>query len=144
MKIFVNGDEIELQRTDTSVNIGHDRLIVRSPLGTNTALAQRVGDTIWVSFLGHQYRIETKARRAHSFGQVSTGELRAPMPGSIVAIRLNEGAPVKKGDTILVLEAMKTQQPFHAPFDGVLAKVLVAIGDQVSDGAILAIVEPLS
>jgi biotin carboxyl carrier protein len=49
---------------------------------------------------------------------------------------------VEKGDKILVLEAMKTQQAFTAPFAGVVRRIEVEKGSQVSDGELLAVVEP--
>jgi biotin carboxyl carrier protein len=48
------------------------------------------------------------------------------------------------GGVIVVLEAMKTQQPIRAPFDGVLKRLGVSKGDQVVEGQLLAIVEPKS
>lgn len=68
--------------------------------------------------------------------------MRAPMPGLIVDVLLSEGVDVKKGDKILVLEAMKTQQAFTAPFDGKLDSLKVGKGDQVIDGQVLAVVIP--
>lgn len=62
------------------------------------------------------------------------------MPGVIVDVLLEAGVTVMKGDKILVLEAMKTQQPFLAPFDGTLAEVKVSKGEQVGEGALLALV----
>lgn len=62
------------------------------------------------------------------------------MPGQIVDILAAEGDTVTKGDKILVLEAMKTQQAFTAPFDGIVQKIAVQKGDQVGDGDLLALV----
>ena len=67
--------------------------------------------------------------------------MHAPMPGLIVDVLAAEGDAVKKGQKILVLEAMKTQQPFASPFDGILKKLFVAKGTQVVEGALLAVVE---
>jgi 3-methylcrotonyl-CoA carboxylase alpha subunit len=66
--------------------------------------------------------------------------MRAPMPGQIVDVLVSEGAKVAKGDKVLVLEAMKTQQAFLAPFDGVVEKLPVKKGEQVADGQLLALV----
>lgn len=68
--------------------------------------------------------------------------MRAPMPGQIVDVLVERGANVTKGEKILVLEAMKTQQPFTAPFDGVVEKLDVTKGQQVAEGAVLAVVKP--
>lgn len=67
--------------------------------------------------------------------------MRAPMSGLIVDVLVADGVEVHKGQKLLVLEAMKTQQPFAAPFDGKVTKVLVQKGQQVAEGAILVVVE---
>ncbi|WP_122468522.1 acetyl/propionyl/methylcrotonyl-CoA carboxylase subunit alpha [Brevundimonas lutea] len=73
-------------------------------------------------------------------GGVADGSLRAPMPGRIAAAPVKDGEAVKAGQTLVVLEAMKMEHALTAPFDGV-AQVRVAVGDQVTDGAELALVE---
>jgi 3-methylcrotonyl-CoA carboxylase alpha subunit len=64
------------------------------------------------------------------------------MPGMIVDVLVAEGDSVVAGQKILVLEAMKTQQPFNAPFDGVVRKLNAVKGVQVSGDDLLAVVEP--
>ena len=71
----------------------------------------------------------------------SDGSLRAPMPGKIVATPAKPGAAVAKGQPVVVLEAMKMEHALVAPFDGVVETVAVAVGDQVADGAVLAVVK---
>ena len=66
------------------------------------------------------------------------------MPGMIVDVLVSEGDAVVAGQKILVLEAMKTQQPFNAPFDGVVTKLNAVKGVQVSGEDLLAVVEPSS
>jgi 3-methylcrotonyl-CoA carboxylase alpha subunit len=74
-------------------------------------------------------------------GAVSDGALVAPMPGKIVAVSAKPGDTVKKGATVVVLEAMKMEQALVAPFDGVVAAVPVEVGQQVVEGALLAKVD---
>ncbi|HSI71656.1 MAG TPA: biotin/lipoyl-containing protein [Fimbriimonas sp.] len=141
MKRFVNGEEVELADSGADISRLADRLMVRTDAGTSSAVAVRDGDAVLVSYRGQQYRVEKKAARARHHGAASSGELRAPMPGLIVDVRVEKGQLVEKGDTVLVLEAMKTQQPFTAPFSGVVKELNVAKGDQVNDGQLLALVE---
>lgn len=68
-------------------------------------------------------------------------ELTAPMPGLVLAIDAPVGAAVERGDPIVTLEAMKMVNQVRAPRDGVVAKVHVAAGDQVSYGDALARIE---
>lgn len=65
-------------------------------------------------------------------------KVNAPMPGKILAVKANAGQAVKKGDVILVLEAMKMENEVVAPEDGTVASVNVAVGDSVEAGAVLA------
>lgn len=62
----------------------------------------------------------------------------APMPGKILGIKLQQGAPVKRGQVILILEAMKMENEIVAPQDGTVASINVAVGDMVEPGATLA------
>ena len=83
-------------------------------------------------------------RRRRSSGPAgaaaSDGSLRAPMPGKIVATPAKPGDTVAKGQPVVVLEAMKMEHALVAPFDGVVAEIGVAVGDQVADGTVLAVV----
>jgi 3-methylcrotonyl-CoA carboxylase alpha subunit len=60
------------------------------------------------------------------------------MPGRTVSVAVRQGQPVKKGETVLILEAMKMELALQAPFDGFVTELSVATGDQVSEGAVLA------
>ena len=62
----------------------------------------------------------------------------APMPGKILAGKANAGQAVKKGDVIMVLEAMKMENDIVAPQDGTVASINAAAGDAVEAGATLA------
>ena len=139
MKRFVNGVEVELVAGTAEVTQTSDRLMVRSADGTHSAVAVRIGDTVHVSYRGQTYAVE-KARRVRAGRGAGDGEMRAPMPGLIVDILVAEGDVVSKGDKILVLEAMKTQQAFNAPFDGTVEKLAVTKGQQVSERDLLAVI----
>jgi biotin carboxyl carrier protein len=143
MRRIVNGDESDLHRLQSVMHRSGDRWLVHTPEGTYSAVAIRHDSAIYVSFRGKQYVVEERRARTRVTAHAGSGELRAPMPGQIVDVRHSVGDSVRTGATILVLEAMKTQQPFAAPFDGVLVEVFVEKGDQVNDGAILAIVEAI-
>ena len=65
-------------------------------------------------------------------------KVNAPMPGKILKVNVNAGTAVKKGDVLLVLEAMKMENEICAPQDGTVATVECAAGDSVESGALLA------
>ena len=71
-------------------------------------------------------------------GAVGAVKVNAPMPGKILAVKANAGQAVKKGDVIIVLEAMKMENDIVAPQDGTIASVSCAVGDSVEAGALLA------
>ena len=60
------------------------------------------------------------------------------MPSKILAVKANAGQAVKKGDVIMVLEAMKMENDIVAPQDGTVASINAAAGDAVEAGATLA------
>lgn len=70
------------------------------------------------------------------------GTLTAPMPGVVLSVEATVGTAVARGDVILVLEAMKMNNPLRAPRDGVVAEIMVEAGQNVAFGAPLARVEP--
>ncbi|QIK67788.1 ATP-grasp domain-containing protein [Nocardioides sp. HDW12B] len=72
--------------------------------------------------------------------QVAEGSLLAPMPGTVIAVRVEAGATVTAGQPVLVMEAMKMQHTINAPTDGVVSELAVAVGEQVTAGAVLAVV----
>lgn len=64
-------------------------------------------------------------------------ELKAPMPGLIIAIRVQPGQAVQKGDPLLVLEAMKMENILKAPTDGVVSSIKVELRTNVTKGQVL-------
>ncbi len=62
----------------------------------------------------------------------------SPMPGKILNVKASVGAAVKRGDVVMILEAMKMENEIVAPEDGTVASINVAAGDAVEAGDILA------
>lgn len=67
--------------------------------------------------------------------------IKTPLPGVIIDVKVNVGDVVKKGETVVVLEAMKMENNINADRDGKVVAVQVAKGDTVADGAALIILE---
>jgi 3-methylcrotonyl-CoA carboxylase alpha subunit len=83
------------------------------------------------------------AWRGSAGGQgAADGMIVAPMPGKVTSVDTSLKAKVRKGQTLLTLEAMKMEHGLIAPFDGGVAELNVKAGAQVIEGAVLARVEP--
>ena len=70
-------------------------------------------------------------------GAAGAVSVKAPMPGNVMKVNCKAGASVKKGDVLIVLEAMKMENDICAPQDGVVASVEVAQGATVETDAVL-------
>ncbi|MSP67766.1 MAG: acetyl/propionyl/methylcrotonyl-CoA carboxylase subunit alpha [Alphaproteobacteria bacterium] len=95
-------------------------------------------DRLTVFCDGYAHRLE----RHHPAGALRHaappgGALAAPMPGRIVQVLAKAGASVKRGATLVVMEAMKMEHVVTAPVDGVIARVNVEAGSQVEEGTVL-------
>lgn len=73
---------------------------------------------------------------------IESGGLIAPMPGKVIDLKVKVGSKVKKGDTLVILEAMKMEHQVKASEDGKVSKLLIKKDDQLDNGALLMIVKP--
>jgi acetyl/propionyl-CoA carboxylase alpha subunit len=97
------------------------------------AAAALDGSRAWVAWRGATYVLETGPRE-RTIEAATAGEAIAPMPGAVVAIAVRSGQRVRRGDTLVVVEAMKMEMPVRAPADGTVRAVLCGVGDQVERG----------
>ena len=67
--------------------------------------------------------------------------IKTPLPGVIIDVKVNVGDSVTKGQTVVLLEAMKMENNINADRDGKVASISVAKGDTVADGAVLIVLE---
>ena len=103
----------------------------------------RQGDVITILHQGAQYRIEhvDPARRADS-ETAAAGGLTAPMPGRVALVSVSAGDSVRRGDTLLIIEAMKMEHSIIAPSDGVVERLRHGEGELVDEGAELLVLRP--
>jgi len=78
------------------------------------------------------------AAPAPAAGGAGSVKVSSPMPGKILAVKANVGDSVKKGQVILILEAMKMENEVVAPEDGTIASIDVTVGASVESGDTLA------
>lgn len=101
--------------------------------------------TISLKINGKRASVQVKDKYDLILQRIGMGKIKAqtaeviksPMPGKILNILVSEGQAVKKGDTLLILEAMKMENVLKSPVDGVIKKILVMKGSSVEKNQLL-------
>jgi pyruvate carboxylase subunit B len=93
-----------------------------------------------VSVGGSKVEVTGATPRKIPRGDVAGG-IRSNMQGMVLKVTVSRGATVKKGDTLIVLEAMKMENPIHSPVDGQVSEIFVDAGDVVQSGDVLLVVQ---
>ncbi len=92
-------------------------------------------DELHVFLAGRSWRLGVvDPMAAVADAEAGVESLRAPMPGKIVALRVEPGAAVERGQALLVMEAMKMEHTIRAPADGTVAAIHFKVGEQVDEG----------
>ncbi len=108
------------------------------------ATVARDGDTLDVFHAGQHATLALLDPLARAMQVEDTsGGLLAPMPGKVVALLAEPGAPVERGTPLMILEAMKMEHTISAPSPGRVGRYHYAAGEQVAEGAELLAFEPL-
>ena len=68
-------------------------------------------------------------------------QVTSPMPGTILDVKVSQGAAVKKGDVLMILEAMKMENEIMCPSDGTVASVNASKGATVESGTLLCVIQ---
>lgn len=97
----------------------------------------------WVTVNGQTFMLTRSSgtRKSGHGHHHAAGELTAPMPGQVRAVNISEGDVVTKGQTLLLLEAMKMEIKVQAPRDGVVISIQVKQGQTVEREQLLVIME---
>jgi biotin carboxyl carrier protein len=95
----------------------------------------------WAFWNGQVFRgtfsASTRAPAIRRAGADAAQSLAAPMPATVLRVLVTPGAAVRKGDTVVILEAMKMELPVRAPSDGIVSAVCCREGELVQSEAIL-------
>jgi biotin carboxyl carrier protein len=70
-----------------------------------------------------------------------SAEVRAPMPGKILEVLVKVGDQVKEDDEVIMLEAMKMENPIYAPADGTVKEIMVKANDSVETEQLMMVIE---
>jgi len=97
----------------------------------------RDGDLVHLFWRGVVYRLTREREGARAAPRPAASGLTAPMPGKVIVVRVAPGQAVRKGEELLVIEAMKMENALRAPRDGVVKSVGARPGDMVSPGVVL-------
>ncbi|MFF2521852.1 acetyl/propionyl/methylcrotonyl-CoA carboxylase subunit alpha [Streptomyces liangshanensis] len=123
-----DGDEDESGRETIVVEVGGKRLEVSLPTSLGMTLART----------GLAAGARPKRRATKKSGPAASGDsLASPMQGTIVKVAVEEGQEVKEGELIVVLEAMKMEQPLNAHRSGTVKSLNATVGSSVTSGALI-------
>ena len=104
---------------------------------TGRAWVASSGDVRWVFLDGDVFEIELQPEGRRRRVAAAHGSLSAPMPATVVRVEVSPGAAVRRGDTLVILEAMKMELPIRAAADGIIKAVHCKAGDLVQPGVAL-------
>jgi 3-methylcrotonyl-CoA carboxylase alpha subunit len=157
MRLSCGGDqrEVEVRESREGLQVVVDGAAVApavDPIGPGTFLWRegsrsetfhcvREGDTIHLSWRGVAYRLVEEKDVGRAARRHAAGGLEAPMPGKVIAVKAAPGQAVRKGDELLVVEAMKMENAVRAPRDGTVRSVAARVGDMVGPGTVLVELE---
>ena len=124
-------------------------LIDEGPHGVTLRLARaqarysvaRAGDTWFVDGPDGASTLVELPRFPGQEVEEQKGSLLAPMPGKVIRVAVEEGAVVTRGDTLVVVEAMKMEHAVRAPADGTVTEVRIIEGDQVDGDEVMIVVD---
>ena len=119
-------------------------IILRSGGLVHRCAVVRDKSGIWVTLRGRTHYFETaKARAGSAAGAESLAdEVRAPMTGTVIAVKVEPGASVKKGELLVLMEAMKMEYRLESELDARVVKVECKVGDMLDVGTLLVKLEP--
>lgn len=147
LTVSIGGEEVEPAAGWRVEWLDRRRGIARLTDGerTRTAIVEGAGTQWSVTLSGRRVpvtvqswreRLLAKARAAAA-GEGGPLEIRSTLPGLVVAVKVEAGAEVAAGDSLLTIEAMKMQNEVRAPRDGTVGQVAVAAGQPVAAGVLL-------
>jgi acetyl-CoA/propionyl-CoA carboxylase, biotin carboxylase, biotin carboxyl carrier protein len=120
-------EDEEQPRESVTVEVGGRRLEVVLPAGFGAVGAGSARDR----------KAKKRGRKSHGGGAVSGDALTSPMQGTVVKVTAEEGSTVSEGDPVVVIEAMKMEQPINAHKSGTVTGLTVEVGASLSNGAVI-------
>lgn len=143
-ELKVNGSDVILDKVNLAA--GHSHVIYKDrSYRVEIVSEDRAEKRAEIKVNGRLYNVQTEDQfdqllKQLGMDNLSAGkvqEIKAPMPGLVLKVLIAEGQEVKKGDSLLVLEAMKMENNIKSTTDGVVKKILINQGDKVEKNAVL-------
>jgi acetyl/propionyl-CoA carboxylase alpha subunit len=134
------GQGVPVADLEARARVGPNAIELVAPSGVLRCAIARAGRGVWVGWRGRSAYFEAAgdARRGAAAAAVSADEVRAPMTGVIVEVRVAPGERVASGDLVAVMEAMKMEYRLLAPCAGEVESVRVLPGERVELGDLVA------
>jgi biotin carboxyl carrier protein len=138
----VDGREYELEASEVEPNVyllKHENQVFQIFVAPTEPALATLGN--------HSFEIKiSDPKRLRGAGAAAgnadgAAEIKTAMPGKVVRVVVEQGAEIKQGESVLVVEAMKMQNEMKSPKDGVVKEIRVAEGATVNAGDVLAIIE---
>ncbi|MDF0532415.1 biotin carboxylase N-terminal domain-containing protein [Tsukamurella sp. 8F] len=137
--VAVLGDDVTVGETALKAVIDGERLVVDGV--AEPVVVALDGGQVWYAGPDGAHLLRYARPESRSGDLQHDDEIASPMPGSVVAVAVEDGAAVSVGDTVMIVEAMKMEHPLTAPHSGVVT-LAAAEGDKVTADQVLATVTP--
>ena len=141
---LVNGEPVELDISTIGNNSTH---VLYQNRSFNTEIVElnktdkickiKVNGNIYQISVEDQFDVLLKQLGLDNLTANKVSEIKAPMPGLVLKVLVEENVEIKKGDNLVILEAMKMENILKSSTDGVVKKILIKQGDKVEKNQIL-------
>lgn len=141
-KSKISGELVELKKDSIILKLNNKfyELKIESKNGENISLNYK-GNFYEVNILTELQERANQIIESETSGKPHSQNIKSPMPGMIVKINFKIGEKMMKGDTVLVLEAMKMENEIKSPSECFLKEILVSTNESVEKGQILFSIE---
>ncbi|WP_128547861.1 acetyl-CoA carboxylase biotin carboxyl carrier protein subunit [Larkinella soli] len=141
---LLNGDPVDwnlVRLDDRTFHLLHQNRSYTAELLSLDAEAKtislKINQSVYEVSLKDRFDLLLEQMGMSQAGQSRVNDIRAPMPGLILSVSIQPGDVVRKGDSVLILEAMKMENVIKAPGDGTVRAVRVGNGDRVEKNQVL-------
>ena len=138
----LNGREYALEASEVEPNVyllKHENQVFQVYVTPSEPAVVALGNHSFEIKIADPKRLRgTSALAGNADGTI---EIKTAMPGKVVRVLAEQGAEIRQGESVLVVEAMKMQNEMKSPKDGIVKEIRVAEGATVNAGDVLAVIE---